>query len=84
MSLVVLRYGGTEAAVTLGFFNLLDAELGLPDPALLLVDDGAPLQWDPGTGELGVPVRPNPGFGEVHHPVRPGRMMRIGLQVALP
>jgi hypothetical protein len=80
----LFRFGPSVASLTVDLFNLLDAELGLPDHTLHLVDGGEPLSQDPDSGAVIVPLVPNPSFGVVGAPQRPGRMIRVGFRVALP
>lgn len=84
LSVNLFRIGTSAASLTLDAFNILDAEMGTPDNALFLVDDEAPLELDPDTGQTIIPFQPNPAFGEVLNPLRAGRMIRIGFRVALP
>lgn len=84
VSFGLFRVGGSTAALTLDVFNILDAEMGMPDTALLLVDGEAALGQDPDTGRTIVPVQSNPAFGELPDALRPGRLMRAGFRVTLP
>jgi len=78
-SVGLFRLGGTIGQLTLDLFNVLDADLGLPDAALLLVEPNQPLEQGPGTAR--VPTRVNPAFGTVTNPLHPGRMFRVGFRI---
>jgi hypothetical protein len=80
LSLGLFRIGGSVGRLTVDLFNVLDADLGLPDTALLLVDPNQPLEQGPGATR--VPTAVNPSFGTVTNPVHPGRMLRVGFRIA--
>ena len=82
LSLGLFGVGQFEASLTVEAFNILDADLGLPDTALLLVDEGQSLVQESGTTLI--PTRINPAFGEVTQPLQQGRLLRVGFRIGPP
>jgi hypothetical protein len=82
LSVALFRIGQGTGSLTLEGFNLLDSDLGLPDTALLLVDEGQALGEEDDTTRI--PTRVNPTFGEMTHSVQPGRLIRVGFRIVVP
>ncbi len=71
---------GSRLALVVDGFNLLTAETGIVDRALVLVDRNAPL--GAGTaGRVNVPLVANPNFGQLLSRRAEPRMVRVGLRV---
>jgi len=84
LALGLLQVGSSVASLTVDIFNVMDAELGVPDNALWLVDPAGSVEQDPGSGAFVLPLVANPDFGRVMSTLRPGRLIRIGFKVMLP
>jgi len=76
------RVRGSILSLTLDAFNLTDAELEVPNRALLLVDDDGSLGEDAG-GRIALPTEVNPTFGQSSGAFGTGRMLRIGARLGL-
>jgi hypothetical protein len=84
LSAGLFRVGGSIASLVVDVFNVLDAEMGLPETALLHIDPAASVSRDPVTRVTTIPVTLNPDFGEVKRSFRPGRTIRVGFRIAMP
>jgi hypothetical protein len=80
----LFRVGGSVASLVVDLFNVLDAEMGSPESALLHVDPSGVVSRDPVSGVTTIPVTVNPDFGEITRSFKPGRMIRVGFRVAMP
>jgi hypothetical protein len=79
----LVRIGSMLGSLTVDAFNVLDTDIGLPDTALLLIDENQAIGQD-SSGATVIPTRINPEFGSATRPVHPGRMLRIGFKVGAP
>jgi len=77
--LPVVRHGRFSAHVVVDGLNLLDADAGLVDPALFLVDPSRSLTTT--AGVVTVPLVANPDFGRIATRLSRGRTLRLGLEI---
>lgn len=71
---------GRTLDVVVDGLGIVEADDGIRDTALLLVDPDAPLGTD-AEGRTVIPTRLNPDFGQVLLPYGPGRILRIGVRL---
>lgn len=76
-----LRIRGTPVKLVIDGLNVVEADAGVRDHALYLVDRNGTLTANPSTGVVTVPLVANAGFGQVLARRSPGRAFRIGLRV---
>ena len=72
--------GGSNAQLVIDAMNVMDAETGIPNPALLSITPGGSVGTDSG-GNAQVPYRVNSAFGAVIPGTNPGRWLRVGLRL---
>lgn len=80
-AILIGKVGGTPLELVLDALDLLPAESGPVDRALLLVDRAAPVVTDPFSGVTTVPLVVNPAFGRVLADRATGMLFRLGLRV---
>jgi len=83
VSAVLFRYRGTATRLVIEGLNLLDAEDGPRDGALLQVEESGELVRDAATGSIEIPAAVNPNFGLLLRSIGLGRRLRVGVKVGL-
>lgn len=78
----LFRFQDMPLEIVLDAMNLLDADLGVTDAALYLIDAENPIQTNP-DGTITVPLIVNSNFGEPLSHYSTGRAFRLGLRMGL-
>jgi hypothetical protein len=82
LALGVYDFRGHPVELVVDLLNAFDADTGLRDHALVLIDRNGTIQMDP-DGTVTLPLVVNPRFGEELIRRTSGRSLRLGLRVGL-
>jgi hypothetical protein len=83
LTLSPFRLGQTPVQLVIDGLNVVEADGGLRDHALYLVDRTGTLTTNASTGVVTVPLIANPAFGDLLARRSSGRAVRLGLRVGL-